>query len=254
MEVVVHRFPAAQILRVAVLPAGRANVPFLNWHVAAKAVAYRNATRDQFSGAGLYGVCFDNQLIYVGSFLGSGGVKVDGVKASTFVGDVAKGRWWQHFGSITGRSHKLSVAPKTLNALEKEFGQDHAMVVAFRAATPALCRDAGCLGALNRLRFAARHFAEFTGGDVEPAHVLARFSLVYARVDRLPGGLTLYDVSTRVSGVERSLIRRYHPEVNTAGRSADGKAASVSCAQAEEVLGSALAQALPGQTEQSPSA
>lgn len=245
MAIVVHRFLATQVLRIEVLPVGRANVPFLNWDVAAKAMADRDAARDAFSGAGLYGVCFDNQLIYIGSFLGSGGTKVDGLKGATFVGDVAIGRWWQHFGSITSRSHKLSVAPSSLDAMEQEFGPDHPMMTALRGATPDLSLDAGCLGALNRLRFAARHFDAFAGVDVQPANVLSRFSYVYARIDGLPPGETPHELSKRIKRVEEGLIRQYHPEVNTAGRSAEGVAAAIPCDQAGQVLSEALAKVLP---------
>lgn len=65
MPIFIHRFPAAEILRAEVLPEGRANVPFLNWRVTAKAMRHRNAPQDAFAGAGIYGVCFDGRLIYI---------------------------------------------------------------------------------------------------------------------------------------------------------------------------------------------
>ncbi len=240
MPIVVHHFPATQVLRVNVLTQGRAHVPFLNWQVSAQAAARRTGVSGAFSGAGLYGLCYQDRLIYIGSFLGSGGVKVDRVKAATFSGDVVKGRWWQHFGSITGRSHILSVAPKTLDLLQQEFGQNHPMVIALRGATPALFQDAGCLGALNRLRFAARHFDEFAGALVDPARILSHFCYIYARYDVLAPSIDAHELSQRITAVEHSLIRQYHPEVNTAGRIAQGNPVAMTCTQAQKVMGDAL--------------
>lgn len=231
MAIVVYQFPASQILKIEVLTGGRANVPFLNWRVTANRLEHRNAPQEAFAGAGVYGVCFDDHLIYIGSFLGSGGVKVERLKAATFVGDVAKGRWWQHFGSITGRSHSLSVAPSTLVQLDEEFGPDHPMVFAFRAATPNLSKDAGCLGARERLRFAARHFAEFAGEQVDPKNMLSRFSYVYARFDALPEGMDAYELSRRIEDTETRLIESLHPEVNTAGRTVGQVPVRVHCRQ-----------------------
>lgn len=231
MAIVVHQFPATQILKIEVLAGGRANVPFLNWRVSAKRMEHRNAPTEAFAGAGIYGVCFDDHLIYIGSFLGSGGVIVGGLKAATLVGDLAKGRWWQHFGSITGRSQSLSVAPSSVVQLDDEFGQGHPMVVAFRAATPNLSKDAGCLGALERLRFAARHFAEFAGDQVEPTHVLSRFSYVYVRFDALPDGMDACVLSRWIKVTETRLIESLHPEVNTAGRIVGQVPVRVDCSQ-----------------------
>lgn len=218
MAIIVHQFPATQILKIEVLNRSRANVPFLNWRVAAKRIGHRNVPREAFTGAGIYGVCFDDHLIYIGSYLGSGGDKLGRLKAATLGGDVVKARWWQHFGSITGRSHNLSVAASTMVHLDEEFGQQHPMVVAFRAATPVLSKDAGCLGARERLVFAARHFSEFAIEHVEPMQVLSRFSYIYVHFDVLPEGMDAYDLSHRIEDTEARLIESLHPEVNTAGR------------------------------------
>ena len=246
MAIVIHRFPAAQILKVEVLTEGRANVPFFNWRVAAKAIAHRNAQQGAFAGAGIYAICFDDQLIYIGSFLGSGGARVDGLKAATLAGDLVRGRWWQHFGSITGRSHKLSVAPKTVDHLDAEFGLDHPMVVALRAAAPDhLCEDAGCLGARERLRFAARHMAEFSGEQVEPAHLLARFCYVYVRFDALPEHMDAHELSRWIKDTETRLVKSLHPEVNTAGRIADQEPVRVHCSEVSATIIESLRQGRP---------
>lgn len=245
MAIIVHQFPATQILKIEVLNGGRANVPFLNWRVAAKRLGHRNAWQEAFVGAGIYGVCFDDHLIYIGSFLGSGGVKIGRLKAATLIGDVAKGRWWQHFGSITGRSHNLSVAPSTLVNLGEEFGPDHPMVVAFRAATPNLSKDAGCLGARERLCFAARHFAEFAGDQVESTQVLSRFSYVYVHFDALPEGMDAYELSRWIEDTETRLIESLHPEVNTAGRIVGQLPVRVDCAQVSVRIIESLRQGRP---------
>lgn len=245
MVIHTHHFPAADVLKVEVSSQGRAHVPFLKWKISPKGKRQRNADSGHFAGPGIYGVCFDDRLIYVGSFLGSGGTRVDRLKAATFAGDIVQGRWWQHFGSITGRSHKLSVASKTVIALEAEVGADHPMVDAFRRAEPDLSNDAGCLGALNRLRFAAHHFNDFAGEHSTPEGVLSRFSYLYARFDSVPQGSSVYDLSQHIADVEDSLIKRIHPVVNTAGRTAEGVPEFVSRAQAARLIKAALKNTFP---------
>jgi hypothetical protein len=246
MAIVIRHFLAASVLRVEILPQGRTGVPFLNWRVAPRPIVDRPAPVEAFCGAGLYGVCFDDRLIYIGSFLGSGKQRAAGVRGATLAGDIVAGRWWQHFGSMTGRSHVLHVSPGTLNALAGDFGAAHPLVAALQEAGPGLAVDAGCLGTLNRLRFAAAHFTEFGGADIHPEQILRRFSYVYARVDELPQGVDAPELSRHIKWIEGELIRRYHPAVNGACRSPLGIPVVLGCDAAKDAIGQALADALFG--------
>ena len=153
-----HRFPAAQLLRIGLAQEGKLGVPFLNWRVSPRSPRERNSGQTSFTGCGLYGVCFRGRLVYVGSYCGK---KPKGVKRGAyFAGDIVKSRWWQHFGSLTVRSHKLHVAPSVLAQLRNDF-QNHPMVTALDLAGQDIHTDGGCLGAENRLRFAAQNWERF---------------------------------------------------------------------------------------------
>jgi hypothetical protein len=234
IDIQIH--PAAQVLSVELRPFGRAGVPFLDWRVTARPVAARTQPPSSFAGAGLYGVCFDGSLIYVGSYLGKSGRR-GGAKAAHFEGDIVSARWWQHFGSITGRAHCLSVGARTLVELQQEFGAEHPMIAALTGAEGSLGRDAGCLGALNRLRLAASHFAEFNAAT--PESTLLRFEYVYARVVSTPQ-TDATQLAGHIASAERSLVARLNPLANGTGRQTGKPHVNVSCAAAGTQLADAL--------------
>lgn len=227
---------ATQVLEVELRPHGRAGVPFLDWRVTARLAAERSQPPSAFVGAGLYAVCFDKSLIYVGSYLGKSGRR-GGAKAAHFEGDVVSARWWQHFGSITGRAHCLSVGVRTLAALQSEVGASHPMIVALRGADGSLHKDAGCLGARSRLRLAASHFAEFNAAT--PEAVLSRFEYVYARVVGTPA-IDAALLARQITSAERSLVARLNPAVNGTGAQLDKPRVDVPCTGVGGQLAAAL--------------
>ncbi len=232
----IQSHPAAHVLNVELRPSGRAGVPFLNWRVAPRPSVERTHPLESFVGAGLYGLCFDGTLIYVGSYLGKSGRR-GGAKVAHFEGDIVSARWWQHFGSITGRAHCLSVGKRALLALQQSFGADHPMIASLRGAEESLRKDAGCLGALNRLRVAASHFAEFNAAS--PESTLSRFEYVYARVLRSPRADTL-QLAHGIAVAERSLVVRLNPLANGSGRQSEGPHINVPCS----AVGAQLREAL----------
>jgi hypothetical protein len=149
---------AVDVIEIEELGEGRAGVRFLNWKVQAKPFALRKADGDDsYKGAGIYAIGFDNHLIYIGSYLGSGGQVAD------FSGDVVRDRWWAHIGAITARGSKVHIAKRSLTSLKQELGVSHVMVDGFTKATnpQLLHKDAGDLAPLRRLRFAAQRSQDF---------------------------------------------------------------------------------------------
>jgi hypothetical protein len=208
-----HRFPASQILRVGIAQDGKLSVPFLNWRISPRPLRERNADRFSFIGCGLYGVCFRGWLVYVGSYCGK---KPKGIKQGAyFAGDIANSRWWQHFGSLTARSHKLHVAPSVLLKLRSDI-REHQMLLALTQAGEALHTDDGCLGAENRLRFAARNWTRFSSATAPV--LLRQFSFLYARISgEVTHGSSL-DIERAIAAAESAAISLMQPEVNTAQR------------------------------------
>ncbi len=238
----VHHVAASDILHVRVEPHGHAGVPFLNWRVAPRAVEERAGSGGDYVGAGLYGVCIDGALAYVGSFLGSTPGVGRGRKLAGLAGDIVRARWWQHVGSITGRAHKLHVAPGTVLALESEFGGIHPMVQGLRAASPLLHRDAGCLGALGRLRWAATHFAGIRQAD--PARVLDRFSFVYARTAIMPAGASASSLAQAIRAAEKQVVGSHNLLINDAGADSVRAVSRLSVADASMLLRDELLHAI----------
>ena len=233
---VVNEFAANEILDISVSNAGRAGVSFLNWRIAPSPLTQRKETVTEFAGAGLYALCFDNELIYLGSYLG--------VKSSTGLntGNVVGSRWWTHVGSITGRGHKVHVARQSVASLADEFGQDHPMVIGFTSAsTPDLLhKDAGCLAPLRRLRFAADRWDEFGKDDGQPEAVLKRFTFIYARVNVPSDCMDSTATRTEIVNRERGLIEELAPPCNATYVRHDQKPVSVAAHRIREMLATAI--------------
>jgi hypothetical protein len=213
-----YRFAGSHVLRIRVATAGKLGVPFLDWRVSPRTLRERGRQVTNFAGCGLYGVCFRGRVVYVGSYCGK---KPRGIKRGAyFGGDVVKSRWWQHFGSLTARSHRLHIAPSVLSELRSTLGKHHPMLVELVRAGPDIEKDGGCLGAKNRLLFAARNWERFRTTD--PKRVLRQFSFLYARVDGAAIEYQPLDLERSVRAAESEAILAMQPEVNTAQR--DGKA------------------------------
>lgn len=233
---VVSDFAANEILDVSVLDTGRAGVNFLNWRIAPSLSTQRKRTAAEFSGAGLYALCFDNDLVYLGSYLGVKG------SAGLETGNIVGSRWWTHVGSITGRGHKVHVARQSVASLADEFGQDHPMVIGFTSAmTPDLLhKDAGCLAPLRRLRFAAERWDEFGRDGVQPDAILKRFTFIYARVSLASDRTDSAAIRTEIVNRERRLIEELAPPCNASYVRRDQKPVSVDAHRIRETVGTAI--------------
>jgi len=233
-------FPAQEILRVEVVPHGRAGVWFLNWSIGAKTPqpGGRSGMNDLFCGAGLYGICFDERLIYVGSYLGVG-------RGGAFLtGNVVEQRWWAHIGSMVARGNRVHIAPTSLRALQEDPGSQHRLVAGLLEAKDPqqLHTDQGDLATLRRLRFAVRNSDAFLDRGASPDEVLKRFTFTYARFLELPTGLSHKILADRIETAEKNLIVRLAPECNSKHVPKGKAAAEVPCsrlgAMLKEELGS----------------
>lgn len=205
-------FNATNLLTIQELPTGRAGVWFLNWRIKGKPINQRaNSVAEDFAGAGLYAICFDDYLIYVGSFLGNK------KNSANFSGDVVNSRWWTHVGAITSRGHRMHIAPSSLRELQASLGTNHPLIAGFQRAQPSetLHRGNGNLGPLRRLTFAASHSHEFLAPDVNPEKVLSRFKFVYVRHSQLPLRMNGHDLKIHIEAAERRLIQKLAPFCNT---------------------------------------
>lgn len=234
----ISQYAAADIMTVRVLEHGRADVPFWNWQISPVAKMDRPGGPAAFVGAGLYAICFDGQVIYIGSFSGSD----KGVQVPIWhSGDIIPGRWTRHVGSITGRCNLLSTAPRNIAQLLTVHGSKHPMVKALVDGSTLKHKDAGCQGSFNRLHFAALHWNEFETTD--PTTILKRFSFVYARLNA-PHLEALHEldkkgISQLVKSAESHLISTYKPLIND--ETATGEHLQpLTCQQAGPILTEAL--------------
>ena len=212
MTIALCQVIASDVLDVEVLGHGRAGVWFLNWALSTKPIAERKTQGiGIFSGSGIYALCFDDSLIYIGSYLG------DGKKIANFSGDVITSRWWTHIGAITARGSRVHIARKSLASLSQDLGVKHEMVAGFiNASEPELLHmDNGDLSPLRRLKFAAQHSRDFLDTNADPAQILKRFTFVYARYEILPPNLSATILTTHIENAEIKLIERLAPSCNT---------------------------------------
>lgn len=204
---------AAEVIEIEQLEQNkaRAGVWFLNWKVKAIPLPARiKDSNESFKGAGIYAISFDNYLIYIGSYLGSGGHKAD------FSGDVVKDRWWAHIGAITARGSKVHLARTSLKLLESELGVSHVMINGFLNATDKirLHKDGGDLATLRRLRFAAQRSETLFSSNTNHADILKRFDFVYVRFEALPSNENSISLMEKIEGSEIKLIKRLAPICN----------------------------------------
>jgi len=229
---------AADVMSIAINPQPRAGVWFLNWAIRAKDIGQRVIpTSNVTAGSGLYGLCFDSKLIYVGSYLG----KHKG-NDNLFVGDVVKDRFWTHVGAITARGDRVHIAPRSLAALIQQLGSHHVMTAGFLAANNPflLHHNAGNLAPLQRLLFSAAHQHVFLSQNANPADVLARFTFVYVRFDSMPQGMNSQSLAEHIETAEKGLIGRLSPCCNTDHLINGVPQSDVSCVRVEGLLREAL--------------
>jgi hypothetical protein len=227
-------FNAADVMSIAVNPQPRAGVWFLNWEIRAKKGDERNFILPNVtSGSGLYGLCFDGKLIYIGSYLGK-----QKSSMNPFGGDVVEDRWWTHIGSITARGDHVHIAPRSLAGLRQQLGPNHAMTRGFLGTKDAtmLNQDAGNLAPLRRLLFAATHQSVFFAPGVNPEQVLARFTFVYVRVSEMPTGMDAQSLSVHIETAEKCLIGSLSPCCNTQNLIAGVPQSDVSYERIEALL------------------
>jgi len=205
---------ASDVLTVTVVPLGRAGVGFLDWDIKSKRLADRSASCPDrsFQGPGLYALCFDDRLIYIGSYLGK-------KKLGLFSGDAVKLRWWTHIGAITMRGSKVHVARRSLKALQGGNAPAGFLLTGLLGASDRdrLHKGAGNSSPLRRMRFADRHSAVFLNAAADPAEILGRFKFVYCRIDSNCESLDPGVLKKGILSAETSLIEHYAPSCNSRG-------------------------------------
>ncbi|MBI1252940.1 MAG: hypothetical protein GC196_01180 [Hyphomonas sp.] len=223
---------ASDVLTVTVLPAGRAGVGFLDWDIKGKRQVDRLASVPDasFQGPGLYALCFDDKLIYIGSYLGK--------KPSLFSGDVVQLRWWTHIGAITMRGSRVHVAPKSLKALQASNSPAGVLLSGLLGASDSdlLHEDEGNLSPLRRMRFADCHSNVFLDAAADAVEILGRFKFVYCRIDPKYETLDPRDLRRSILSAETALIVRYSPSCNTKGVQLNKPAIEVNFADVEKIL------------------
>jgi hypothetical protein len=117
-------------------------------------------------------VSYQGHAIYLGKFLGT--------ENDPFGGDLQKIRWERHIPSLTMRGHKVSLGKRVLAELRKE-SHPSALASDLSKANPSsLTQYRGYHASYNRVRFAARHWDEFSG---DPNAFLRDFNFGYVQFE-----------------------------------------------------------------------
>jgi hypothetical protein len=209
---------ASQVIEIEELEKNqaRAGIWFLNWKIKEKKIFFRkNNKKESYEGAGIYAISFNNNLIYIGSYLGQN-LDKNINKAASASGDVAKDRWWKHIETMTARGHKLHTARGNLSTLQKELGNQHVMIDGFNCGEPSILhKSAGADAALRRLRFAAKNSSLFHNKNTTPEDVLKHFDFVYIRFDNISNNTDSEILKKIIDKTEKKLIKQLAPLCNT---------------------------------------
>jgi len=101
----IQKYSANEVINVGTAPPLLGHLPFANKVFKPSKIH----PKSNFKGAGLYAVFFDNQLIYVGKFLGT--------KRNWDAGNVIASRWVKHIGTFSMLDRKLSFSKRALEAI-----------------------------------------------------------------------------------------------------------------------------------------
>lgn len=195
-------FKAGEVLQVS-SATHRLGVKFLDWRI----TRLRGVSSEDLVGAGLYGVCYQDKLVYVGKYLGTRG--------NPFAGNIVSNRWWAHFASLTMRGHRISVPRMTLAKLlnDPPTPLNPKLRNLLADVPPGITRDAGCVASLNRILFASQHWRRF--GSSKPSAALDDFSFVYVRIDKGATRKSKIQLRNKITEAENDVINKLCPMANS---------------------------------------
>lgn len=206
MKVASNIYKANEVLKVVVTEE-RCGNEFLNWQIR----PFNKYDKQQFTGAGLYGICYLNKLIYIGHFLGK--------RTDPYAGNIIGARWWAHFGTLTLRGHRLSIPETVLKQL-----LDHTAAVGSPALNsdlkkvlenskrPEISNSRGCVTSLNRTLFANNHWTSFCAP--EPMSVMDNFTFIYSKVVNCLNDKSTTEIRAAIRIAEREAIATSLPVAN----------------------------------------
>lgn len=192
----------------------------------------RNLPASVVAGTGLYGIMFDNKLIYLGKYQGISG-------KNPFGGSVVDARWTKHMGTLTMRGRRVSVPNETIRLLEKNCRDHPAVAGILDADRKVVSKDKGCISSLNRIRFAMQHWPAFSNFN---ANALDRFQFLYAQIQ--PRAVSEDWIRAAVSDLERDLVALLQPPCN--GNVPAGQARHHTLGQTRQAIEAALSRLAPG--------
>lgn len=174
-----------------------------------------SSVKEKLIGPGIYAICYDQQLVYIGKYLGQ--------KKNPFAGNVVRLRWLQHLGSMTMRDRRVSLSKRSINVLlDPNFSHSHyelieSLALAFEndgslgSTMPFLQRDRGCLSTVNRVLFALENWPLFSKADGPD---LEGFSFHYFRVERPNAEIWTEALRALISNLEDCLVEKFRPPCN----------------------------------------
>ena len=202
-----HLVSLSDVLSAEIREPRISSMPWLDMDFRARSSQHLEERR----GCGLYGIFFnppgkesDEQLIYVGKYLG--------LKNDPFDGDVIKNRWWTHVASISFRGRRNSISPSTLQSLLESAYLPEKLYNGLADAGALIHKDRGCKAGLNRLRFAISHWDFFK--DASPEEILKAFSAVYIQVEPADCVKSLGQIREGISEAEKAHINELGPICN----------------------------------------
>jgi hypothetical protein len=158
---------------------------------------------ENLAGAGVYGLFYQDQLIYVGKFK-------NGNKGTPFAGNVAKAQWWTHIASMTMRGRKVSVSTTSLRELRSKEIESSLVMILDPVVESHMVKDRGCSSGLRRVLFALEHWNEFEHADMNS--LLSFFSFCYIRIPFSNEDPAIF--RKKIGSAENKIIAMLKPRCN----------------------------------------
>jgi hypothetical protein len=194
----ISHFHCSEVLTVERSVARHTEIDFLNL----KFKANMNL-KDELIGPGIYGLFYNEYLIYAGLF-------INGNKGSPFGGNIADMRWKKHIATVTMRGKDVTVAKSTARYLDQMKVNDSIANICIPDIEEVITKERGCVAGLRRVLFALQNWPRFEA--MTPTNILEPFSFSYIRLNS--SSQNYNTARKKVKRSEKDVIRQLEPFCN----------------------------------------
>lgn len=165
----------------------------------------KRLAQERVSGAGLYAIHFQDRLLYIGQFRGTG--------VNPFGGDVCSTRWSKHIGTLTLRDRRISFGPRAISDMKKLMSPNPPLadIVSASEEASTISIHRGRVSSLNRALFAAEHWNLMS--QITDVSGLTGFTITYSQIEN-DKRFDHKAIRSQIESAEKDVISQLHPRCN----------------------------------------